>query len=230
MNMMEFLKGYSPTMLTKLEQQYALQGNFFKARLVGDFRDTYGKRVKVVRGRKVPLGTVGECFWMGATNYKKYLDYWGIGVVVRIGIRDDAGAVHWTALDNVEVLPESEQPPKRKTDPAKYRSKHRQYEVKYYELFGREETPDLKLAREAVEEAAREFDAAWLKDDEKHAILHALKDDEEDTTQAEAECVEAYDQYCDAYDKLERLKKEYREVWLRDILHHHSKAESRQTE
>ena len=51
-----------------------------------------GARVVVVRGRKVPRGTTGRVFWTGVSE-------WG----ERVGIKDDAGAVHWTALSNVEV-------------------------------------------------------------------------------------------------------------------------------
>lgn len=51
-----------------------------------------GKRVRVAKGRKVAVGTEGECFWLGETQYGR-----------RAGIRDDQGQVHWTAYDNVEV-------------------------------------------------------------------------------------------------------------------------------
>lgn len=52
-----------------------------------------GKRVVVVKGRKVEKGTEGEVFWIGTDNWNK----------VRIGIRDNAGKVHWTAGSNVVV-------------------------------------------------------------------------------------------------------------------------------
>lgn len=52
-----------------------------------------GKRVKVVKGRKVPQGTEGVVFWHGAGDYGP-----------RVGVRDDAGTVHWTAESNVEVM------------------------------------------------------------------------------------------------------------------------------
>ncbi len=51
-----------------------------------------GKRVVVVRGRKVAKGTTGVCIWVGAGTFGD-----------RVGIKDDAGTVHWTALTNVEV-------------------------------------------------------------------------------------------------------------------------------
>jgi len=52
-----------------------------------------GKRVRVVRGRKVARGTEGVVIWRGQSNYGGY----------RIGIKDAAGEVHWTAESNVEV-------------------------------------------------------------------------------------------------------------------------------
>jgi len=52
-----------------------------------------GRTLRVVKGRKVPVGTVGECFWTGNGN-------WG----PRVGLRDAEGNTHWTALSNVEVV------------------------------------------------------------------------------------------------------------------------------
>lgn len=52
-----------------------------------------GKRVRVVRGRKVPVGTEGEVIWYGDKG-------WGL----RVGVRDDAGTVHWVDAKYVEVL------------------------------------------------------------------------------------------------------------------------------
>lgn len=58
-----------------------------------------GREVTVVKGRKVPKGTTGEVIWIGAGHYGS-----------RVGVKDAAGTVHWTATSNVKV-----------TDPAKYR-------------------------------------------------------------------------------------------------------------
>lgn len=52
-----------------------------------------GAPVKVVKGRKVPVGTTGECFWIGEGT-------WG----TRVGLRDEAGETHWTAITNVERI------------------------------------------------------------------------------------------------------------------------------
>jgi len=54
---------------------------------------TKGTVVKVVRGVKVPRGTVGVVFWVGDTKFG-----------ARVGFKDDAGEVFWTAAGNVEAL------------------------------------------------------------------------------------------------------------------------------
>lgn len=62
-----------------------------------------GKRARVVRGRKVPLGTEGTVIWVGPNRYR----YYG---PARVGLRDDAGAVHWTSESNLEFLAATEPP------------------------------------------------------------------------------------------------------------------------
>jgi len=54
---------------------------------------TRGKTVRVVRGRKVPIGLEGEVIWYGETQYSP-----------RVGIRDINGTVHWTSASNIEVI------------------------------------------------------------------------------------------------------------------------------
>ena len=207
MNMMEFLKGYSPAMLVKLEQHYGLQGNFVKARLVGEFRETYGKRVKVVRGRKVPLGTVGECFWMGATNYKKYPDYWGIGLVVRIGIRDDAGVVYWTSLRNVEVLPESEQPVKPRVRKLVYTApiRRRVYEIHTYGAF----TPAQEAMREHLNELYAKYDELREETAEKHTAFLELQEQGADASTAQEIWDDAENRLDDLLDELYKLESDF---------------------
>ncbi len=48
--------------------------------------------VRVVKGRKVPVGTVGVLTWVGEGDYG-----------LRVGLRDVHGTVHWTAASNVEL-------------------------------------------------------------------------------------------------------------------------------
>lgn len=52
-----------------------------------------GKTVEVVKGRKVPVGTVGEVFWIGDKG-------WG----ERVGFNDAEGNTHWTAASNCRVV------------------------------------------------------------------------------------------------------------------------------
>jgi hypothetical protein len=53
-----------------------------------------GRTVRVVRGRKVPIGTVGMCFWVGNSGYGE-----------SVGFTTAAGAKHFTAAKNVEAVP-----------------------------------------------------------------------------------------------------------------------------
>jgi hypothetical protein len=50
-----------------------------------------GSAVVVVKGVKVPLGTRGTAFWVGETKFG-----------MRVGLKDAAGTVYWTAMGNVE--------------------------------------------------------------------------------------------------------------------------------
>ena len=114
------------------------------------FRDTYGQQVRVVRGRKVPIGTTGECFWMGLKTYL----YGRLHVSqarehLRIGLKTSAGEVYWTDLQNVEVV--------QVRDPMK--DFLEQYCDKYFEdapielpsLYNLEETADMVKMREVIE-------------------------------------------------------------------------------
>lgn len=66
-----------------------------------------GSRVKVVKGRKVPIDTTGTIFWLGDNKF---------GEGKRAGIEGDDGETYWTSLDNLEAIqdeaPEIE-PPKK---------------------------------------------------------------------------------------------------------------------
>lgn len=54
---------------------------------------TKGSTVVVVKGVKVPRGTTGVAFWVGETKFG-----------MRVGLKDAAGTVHWTAAGNVESV------------------------------------------------------------------------------------------------------------------------------
>lgn len=59
-----------------------------------------GKFAKVIKGRKVPIGTTGEIIWYGTGKKYNYNDK----PSMRVGIKDNNNAVHWTDANNVEVL------------------------------------------------------------------------------------------------------------------------------
>jgi len=100
---MKKLSRLSDDDLSKLSLELMRRDNLIGSVLVDEVRMYYHKRVTVVKGRKVPHGTTGECFWMQSYDNSKYGDPWGIYTTVRIGIRDDDGNVYWTSLDNVEL-------------------------------------------------------------------------------------------------------------------------------
>ena len=60
-----------------------------------------GKTVRVVKGRKVPVGTEGVVVWKGVDSYNP--GKWS-GPKYRVGVKDAEGTVHWTAASNVEVV------------------------------------------------------------------------------------------------------------------------------
>lgn len=63
-------------------------------RAYGDnWRLKRGDTVEVVKGRKVPLGTKGECCWVGDGKFGR-----------RCGVKDAAGTVWWTAISNVQIV------------------------------------------------------------------------------------------------------------------------------
>ena len=101
---MKELSRYSDEQLNELVYHMAVRGNLRACGLIKNVMDYYHKRVRVVKGRKVPIGTTGECFWMGSFDNSKYGDPWGIYTTVRIGIKDDEGNVYWTSLGNVELV------------------------------------------------------------------------------------------------------------------------------
>lgn len=100
---MQELSKKSEEELDALAMVLAERGNMRALGLISEVKKWRGKRVKVVKGRKVPKGITGECFWMGSYDNSKYGDIWGIYTTVRIGIRCDNGDVYWTSLNNVEL-------------------------------------------------------------------------------------------------------------------------------
>ena len=72
----------------------------------------FGRLVRVVKGRKVPVGTKGEVCWVGKSDYgKSRFGTWG-KLRERVGIRLQDGSKVFTDAANVEVLlPETYEAP-----------------------------------------------------------------------------------------------------------------------
>jgi hypothetical protein len=59
-------------------------------------------KVKVVAGRKVPIGTEGEVFWV--SNPLVYGQSRFATTTFKLGVKDAQGNVHWTYDQNVELI------------------------------------------------------------------------------------------------------------------------------
>ena len=90
--------------LTEIEAAFICKGNLNAAREISEFKEMYGKRVKVVKGRKVPHGTEGVVFFVKRYDNSKYGDPWGIYSTTKIGFKDDNGEAFFTAYDNVVLV------------------------------------------------------------------------------------------------------------------------------
>jgi hypothetical protein len=55
-----------------------------------------GKKVKFVRGKKVPIGAEGECFWYGADKFSRY--------GMRAGVKLESGEKVFVNAANLEVV------------------------------------------------------------------------------------------------------------------------------
>jgi len=78
-----------------------------------------GDQVRVVKGRKVPIGTAGIVIWKGEQSYGQSYPRHGFAHgpgfygqhVTRIGIKDAAGTVSWTSITNVEKVDQAPEIP-----------------------------------------------------------------------------------------------------------------------
>lgn len=93
--------------LEKLKIEAMRRGNYNAAGEVEEFIELYNKTVTVVKGRKVPKGTTGLCFWIRRYDNSKHGDPWGIYSNTRIGIKTSDGETYFTSADNVEVVSET---------------------------------------------------------------------------------------------------------------------------
>lgn len=94
--------------LTKIKMYAISAGNANAAVEISEFQELFGKRVIVVKGRKVTKGTTGIVFWLKRYDNSKYGDPWGIYSNTRIGFKDDDGNVFFTSSGNVEIVREEE--------------------------------------------------------------------------------------------------------------------------
>lgn len=102
MNMKELMTK-SPEYLEQVRRHMLSSGNLVAVTGIDYVLTFANKRVKVIKGRKVPIGTEGICFWMGSYCNSPYGDPWGIYTRFRCGIKDDAGNIYWTSLENIAV-------------------------------------------------------------------------------------------------------------------------------
>ena len=216
-NLMELKEEMHETMLG-MARSHEQHHEFLEAICVKAFYHTYGQQVKVVCGRKVPRGTVGECFWMG---YKPY-GYVRprpeeVSKALRIGIRDAAGEVYWTTLNNVEVIPEVE----HETSRPEYLYTFKRKFLDLPSLYGQEETEELKTIREELEKLHKEY--AEQREVLEEANLQREKVEKqflEDSPEIDA----AFDEYeaiftaCSKLqEELENTTRKYFELWDKDI-------------
>ena len=76
-----------------MEEEMLLQEKLEKQRLEEERLD-FNKTVRVVKGRKIPIGTEGEIVWMGFDSFGKK----------RVGLRLLDGKKVYTAATNVKVV------------------------------------------------------------------------------------------------------------------------------
>lgn len=84
--------------LHKLHFEYLKRDQLNVAYLISKMIEYRFKTVKVFKGRKVPIGTVGVVFWL---NYYPRNTWFG---TTKVGIKDDNGNVYFTDINNVEII------------------------------------------------------------------------------------------------------------------------------
>lgn len=75
--------------------------NFQAAQEVEEHRKFFGRTVEVVAGRKVPLGTRGEVFYLARQNFSS--SPW-FGWETRVGIKTERGDVFFINLKNIKII------------------------------------------------------------------------------------------------------------------------------
>ena len=87
--------------LREMEAFFVRNGNLSAASYVSDHIELYGADVEVVKGRKVPIGTTGNVFWMKGNHYGN--DPWS-GHVTTVGIKTADGQTVFTSAENLEII------------------------------------------------------------------------------------------------------------------------------
>lgn len=170
MNMMD-LRKYSAEQLDRLKFEMSCREDLNAVSQIADFQRYFGKTVTVVKGRKVPHGTTGNVFWMGATCYSPYGDPWGIYTSVRVGIKDSKGETYWTALNNVQLAPEQISVPDAPST-AKPKTPVKKYRVNESEHFNLSSMYDHLKVREIEMEESGNYDGS----DELHTRIAEVED------------------------------------------------------
>ena len=95
-------RGMSEEDRAKYYMACAMRDNAGAMMELGAFEKYLDKKVKVVKGRKVPVGTQGEVFWIGMRNYSRYGNWWSWEV--RLGFKTETGETFFTSENNVELV------------------------------------------------------------------------------------------------------------------------------
>ncbi|MDE7157646.1 MAG: hypothetical protein K2O02_06810 [Lachnospiraceae bacterium] len=101
MNAIQFRK-----MTTSQKQEYylacAMRDNHAAMSEFNAYEKYLDKSIVVVKGRKIPIGTKGICFYIGAVNYNKYKNWWNW--TIRIGFKTENGETFFTSEHNIELV------------------------------------------------------------------------------------------------------------------------------
>ena len=88
----------------ELRSYSGLRGNVVASVAISYIDTFFDKEVEIYRGRKIPLGTRGQVFWMGSYCNSPYGDPWGIYTTYRVGTRTGSGEIYWTDIKNIRLV------------------------------------------------------------------------------------------------------------------------------
>jgi hypothetical protein len=84
--------------LYQLKFEATKNGNLEAAVEIADFINFFGKRVAVVKGKKVPVGTSGTVFYVKRSIYGN-----SVTGTTRIGFETEDERVYWTDKNNLQL-------------------------------------------------------------------------------------------------------------------------------